>query len=71
MKDVLRTNDPVKFSYAESLLRDAGIEAVALDDAMSSLYSGDVSFIKRRLMVADDDYSAALNVLTELDTETE
>ena len=65
MKEVLRTNDPVKLSFAESVLGDAGIESVTLDEGMSSLYGGGLPFIKRRLMVVDEDASRAASLLEE------
>ncbi|WP_417493345.1 DUF2007 domain-containing protein [Maricaulis sp.] len=65
MKEVLRTNDPVRLSYAQSLLNDAGIEGLVLDEGMSTLYGGGLPFIKRRLMVADEDEARALRLLAE------
>ncbi|SDM23846.1 DUF2007 domain-containing protein [Maricaulis salignorans] len=71
MKEVLRTNDPVRLSYAQSLLNDAGIEGVVLDEGMSTLYGGGLPFIKRRLMVVDEDEAEALRLLAEALPEEE
>lgn len=70
MKDVLKTQDPVKLSFAEDVLRQAGIESVVLDAATSSLYGGGLPFIKRRLSVSDDDASLAIRLLDEAFAET-
>ncbi|MBO6797527.1 DUF2007 domain-containing protein [Maricaulis sp.] len=63
MKQVFKTNDPVKLSFAESVLRDAGIEPAVLDENTSSLYGGGLPFIQRRIMVVDEDERAALAAL--------
>lgn len=69
MKEVLRTNDPVKLSYAQSILRDEGIEPIVLDQGMSSMYGGGLPFIKTRIMVIDEDAHMALSLLAELHEE--
>ena len=66
MKEVLRTNDPVKLSYAQSLLRDADIEPVVLDQGMSSMYGGGLPVIRTRIMVIDEDAAEAARLLAEL-----
>ena len=58
MRELVRTNDPVMLSWLTALLRDAGIEALVFD-AHTSVMEGSVGAIPRRLMVADDDYTAA------------
>lgn len=63
MKDVLKTQDPVKLSFAEDALRQAGIECVVLDQATASLYGGGLPFIQRRLSVADEDAFRARTAL--------
>lgn len=66
MKEVLRTNDPVKLSYAQSLLRDADIEPILLDQGMSSMYGGGLPVIRTRIMVIDEDADEAARLLAEL-----
>ena len=66
MTPVLKTNDPVKLSFAEALLTDAGIEAVVFDAHMS-VVDGSLGILPRRLMVADDDADRAKALLTEAD----
>ena len=37
MRDLMRTNDPVLLNFVQTLLREAGIEAVIFDGNMSAL----------------------------------
>jgi len=62
MKEILRTNDAVLLSWASAVLADSGIEAVVFD-THTSVVEGSISAIPRRLMVADDDYDAAVRLL--------
>jgi len=55
MKELLRTNDPVRLSWVEALLRDSGIDSLVLDHH-TSLVEGNIGAIPRRLMVAEGDY---------------
>jgi hypothetical protein len=52
MKELLRTNDAVRLSWAASVLADAGIEAVVLD-LHTSILEGSIGALPRRLMVED------------------
>lgn len=58
MKELLRTNDPVRLSWLEALLDAAGIDAVVLD-GYTSIVEGSIGAIPRRLMVADGDHFRA------------
>ena len=73
MKDVLKTDNPVTLSFAQSVLRDAGIESFVLDAGMASLYGGGVQFIRQRLAVADEDEARARRELDAAlkDTDSE
>lgn len=62
MRDILRSNDLVELSWAQAVLRDAGIEAVLLD-AHTSVLEGSLGVLPRRLMVVDADFAEALAVL--------
>ena len=62
MKELLRTNDPVRLSFIEALLRDSGIDSLVLDHH-TSLVEGSIGAIPRRLMVAARDYRRALFIL--------
>ena len=62
MKELLRTNDAVRLSFLQSLLKDSGIESLVLDHH-TSLVEGSIRAIPRRLMVAEQDYRRACSVL--------
>lgn len=58
MKEVLRTNDPVKISYAVAILKEAGCHPFVADRFMASAEGG-ISALQRRVMVPDDQESRA------------
>jgi hypothetical protein len=62
MRELLRTNDVVRLSFLEALLRDSGIDSVVLDHH-TSLVEGSIGAIARRLMVAERDFRRASLVL--------
>lgn len=62
MKELLRTNDPVRLSFLQALLRDSGIESLVLDHH-TSLVEGSIGAIPRRLVVTGRDYRRACSVL--------
>ena len=66
MEEILRTNDPVTLSFAQSLLRDAGIEPFVMD-AHTSAVEGSIGAIPRRLMVLSDDADTARRLLQDAD----
>ena len=68
MKELLRTNDPVRLSFVEALLAAAGIESVVLDQH-TSIIEGSIGAIQRRLMVADADHFRARAVLKHAEGE--
>ncbi len=72
MKLLLKTNDMVTLSYAEALLRDAGIEHQSLDHNMSIL-DGSIGILPRRLLVAEERETEARRLLEDagLGAETE
>nr|WP_321445333.1 DUF2007 domain-containing protein [uncultured Cohaesibacter sp.] len=72
MKLLLKTNDMVTLSYAEALLRDAGIEHQSLDHNMSIL-DGSIGILPRRLLVAQEREAEARRLLEDagLGAETE
>ena len=73
MKELLKTNNAVRLSYALALLRDRGLSPVVFDEHMSVL-DGSIGALPRRLMIEDDEYAAAKRILIEwqvLDPETE
>ena len=62
MKELLRTNDPVRLSWVQALLRDSGIDSLVLDHH-TSLVEGNIGAIPRRLMVAQQHYRRACALL--------
>jgi len=64
MKELLRTNDAVRLSWLQALLRDAGIDSLVLDEH-ASLVEGSIGAIQRRLMVAEADHRRARAVLID------
>jgi tRNA1Val (adenine37-N6)-methyltransferase len=64
MRPVLKTNNPVLLSFAQSLLSDAKIESVVFDEN-ASVMDGSLGILPRRLMVADDDFIRGQMVLRE------
>ncbi|WP_455372773.1 putative signal transducing protein [Limibacillus halophilus] len=68
MKELLRSNDPVKLSWLQALLSDAGIESVILDQHMSIL-EGSLPLLQRRLAVIEEDYLQARRVLLDAGEE--
>ena len=64
MRDILRSNDPVRLSWAQAVLQDAGIECLIFDQ-YTSLIEGSIGAIPRRLMVADQDHGRAERLLGE------
>jgi hypothetical protein len=63
MKEVMRTNDWVRLTWARALLADAGIEALVLD-THTSVVEGSIGAIARRLMVEDRHHARATALVT-------
>jgi hypothetical protein len=66
MKEVLRTNDHVRLSYAVVLLEEAGCEPFVADKFMSSAEGG-ISAFQRRIMVPDEHEAGARQALEALE----
>jgi hypothetical protein len=64
MIEIIRTNDAVVISFAQSLLRDAGIESLVADENMSVL-DGSIGILPRRVLVTNDDEAAARQILSD------
>jgi len=64
MKELIRSNDPVRLSWLQALLAGAGIETVILD-THTSIIEGSIGAIPRRLMVSADDHRRAWAVLDD------
>ena len=70
MKELIRTNDAVVLSFAESLMKDAGIASLIADQGMSIL-EGSLGQLPRRFLVADEDAEAARRILIDAGLEAE
>lgn len=64
MKELFRSNDPVRLSAALSLLEAEGITAFQMDQHMSVL-EGSIGILPRRVMVADRDLFMARALLRD------
>lgn len=64
MIELFRSNDPVVISFAEALLKEAGIEHATLDVNMS-IMEGSLGILPRRMLVARSQHEAARRILAE------
>ena len=64
MRAVLKTIDPVILSFAADLLSQQGIRSVVFD-THASIVDGSMGFLPRRLMVLDEDYDRAGQLLRD------
>ena len=70
MKEVLRTNNLIEISWAQSVLADMGIETVVLDNH-TAMMEGSIGAIQQRVMVHMDDYNRAGRILKQAAAEIE
>jgi hypothetical protein len=68
MRELLRTNNAVRLSWAQARLRDVGIDSVVLDHH-ASFVDGNIGAIPRRLMVAEHDHGRAAAVIAAAEAE--
>lgn len=66
MRLIVRATDPVLISFVEALFREAGI-AMHIADANISIMEGSIGVFPRRVLVPDDDWQRAAQVLQEAD----
>jgi hypothetical protein len=64
MIELLRSNDPVLISFAEALLKEAGIAHATVDQNMSVI-EGSLGILPRRMLVAREQHEDARRVLVE------
>jgi hypothetical protein len=64
VREVLRSNDPVAVSFAQSVLREVGIGCFVADQHMS-VAEGSIGAFPRRLLVDARDWDAARRLLAE------
>ncbi|MGK6313945.1 DUF2007 domain-containing protein [Neorhizobium sp. DT-125] len=64
MREIIRTNDVVTLSLAESLMKDAGIHCLIADQSMSVL-EGSLGFLPRRFLVEEERAEEARRILKD------
>lgn len=64
MLELLRSNDPVLISFAEALLKDAGINHAVVDQHMSVI-EGSLGILPRRMLVPREDLESARRLMIE------
>ena len=64
MKELFSTNDITKFVYAATILHSNDIVSFTLDENISVL-EGSIGILPRRLMVLENDYEQALELLED------
>jgi hypothetical protein len=64
MRELVRTNDAVMISAIEALLKGANIAHMVVDQNMSVL-EGSIGIFPRRILVEEDQLTAARRLLTE------
>lgn len=70
MRELIRTNDAVLLSFAESLMKDAGIACFVADESMSVL-EGSLGLLPRRFLVEEARAEEARLILVEAGLEEE
>jgi hypothetical protein len=68
--ELLRSNDPVLISFAEALLKEAGIEHAVVDQNMS-IMEGSIGILPRRVLVVRHQHENARRILKEAGLERE
>ncbi len=66
LKPVLKTTDPVLLSAVEAALKGAEIPSLRMDEHMSVM-EGSIGILPRRLMVHEDDWTAASAIVREVE----
>jgi hypothetical protein len=70
MKELFRTNNAVYLSFAQAVLKDAGIHTLVFD-SHTSIMEGSIGALPRRLMVPDEDFNRAKRLLEEAEPPVE
>ncbi|WP_411033198.1 DUF2007 domain-containing protein [Shinella sp. BYT-45] len=64
MIELIRTNDAVLLSFAQSLMKEAGIHCLIADEGMSIL-EGSLGMLPRRFLVEGDREDEARRILSD------
>ncbi len=70
MIELIRTNDAVLLSFAESLMKEAGIHCLIADEGMSIL-EGSLGMLPRRFLVEGERAHEARRILKDAGLEAE
>jgi len=70
MIELIRTNDAVLLSFAESLMKEAGIHCLIADEGMSIL-EGSLGMLPRRFLVERDREAEARRIFKDAGLEAE
>jgi hypothetical protein len=70
MQEIIRTNDLVILSLAESLMKEAGIHCMIADQSMSVL-EGSLGLLPRRFLVESDRADEARRIFKDAGLEAE
>jgi putative signal transducing protein len=65
VRELLRTNDPIRITRLRALLDDQGITTFLFDTHLSLAFAGALDLLGQRLMVPDEDYRQARRILAE------
>lgn len=65
MRAVLKTTDPVVLDFAANVLSQEGIKSVIFD-THASVMDGSLGMLPRRLMVLDQDFDRARELLRQV-----
>ncbi|KPP82511.1 MAG: hypothetical protein HLUCCA04_00200 [Oceanicaulis sp. HLUCCA04] len=65
MIEIETTNDPVKLSFIQAVLKDAGIKAIVLDAETAGMFGGALPWVKRRVLVPDEQAEKARRALAD------
>lgn len=64
MREIIRTNDAVLLSFAQSLMNDAGIHCMVADQSMSVL-EGSLGLLPRRFLIEEDREQEARQIFVD------
>jgi hypothetical protein len=64
MREIIRTNDAVLLSFAQSLMNDAGIHCMVADQSMSIL-EGSLGLLPRRFLIEEDREQEARQIFVD------
>jgi hypothetical protein len=68
LKELLRSNDVVHLSWIKSVYDEANIPIVVMDEQMSVL-EGSTNAIPSRVVISEGDYTQAMKVLEDAQSE--